>query len=228
MNALRARLRETGSEDRGLSMVELLVVLMITGILMTIIGTLFVNVARVTANSNSTTSRSTTAANLMDAVTKVIRTASNNAVATSEDADPAVVAGTASTLSIISYVDASPTIPAPTKVNYRVDGSGNLVEDRYSSTQTAGYWVFGTTAKSRVFPGPVLTGTGDDALFVYLDSENHTIIPGTSGLSVTQRALVASIKVNIRIANPLTTGADPIVLVNTVGMPNLNVSRTDN
>jgi len=217
-----------------MSLVELMVTVFIAGILLAIVGSFFINVARVTANSNSTTSRSSVAANIMDAVSKVIRTASNNPIATSEDPDPAVVAATATGLTIISYVDTNATTPSPTKVTYRVDASGNLIEDRYASTATNNYWVFGTTAASRTVGGPILTPTGTNALFVYLDGDNQVIVAagpivnGNATLTLEQRESVASIKVSIQIANTLTTGSDPILLVNTVGMPNLRLSRTDN
>ena len=230
-----ARLRRLRDDESGMSITELVVTMFVTGILLAIVASMFLNVARVTANSNASNQRSSVAANIMEGITKVIRTATNVDVSTSDTPDPAIVAATAKSLTIYTYVDLkvedyvnTPTsTPPPTKVVYRVDASGNLLEDRYSSALSGGFWIFSSTAITRTVGGPVQTLTGDDALFVYLDSGNKAMIPGADGLSLIQRSSVSSVRVNVRILNALTTGADPIVVQNTIGMPNLKLSRTD-
>ena len=214
--------------DRGLSLAELLVTMLITGILLTIVGNLFINVAKVTTNSNASTQRLSVAGNVMDELSKVIRTATNNAV-TSDSSDPAVVSGTPAALTIYSYVDANAVSPAPTKVGFRVDASGNLIEDRWTaSTSSTGYWVFTGSATSRTIGSPVQTLTGTDALFIYLDDLGAPLTPGANGLTALQRSAVASIKINVRILNQTTLKADPIIVTNTIGMPNLKISKADN
>ena len=221
------RLRIAGRSQAGMSLAELLVAMFITGILMTLVGTMFVNIARVTTNSNASTSRSGIAGNVMDEISKVVRTATNNPV-TGGTSDPAIVSGTTAALTLYSYVDADPLNPAPTKVTFRVDAAGTLFEDRITATASGSYWVFTGTAKTRNLGGVVQTLTGTDALFIYYDDTNTVITPGGTGLTLAQRALVASVQVTVRVTNTLTTGADPIILINTVGMPNLFFSRTDN
>lgn len=216
-----ARIRNSARSDAGLSLTELLVTIMLTAIVMTMIGSMFINVARVTSNSNSTSTKSSIAANMMDAVSKVIRTAANIPVAGSDVPNPAIVAGTSNTLTLYSYVDTNSNAPEPTKVAYRVDSNRNLIEDRWKGTTAGGYSTFASTATSRVLGGPVLTPTGSGALFTYIDSAGN--IADTS----TDFESVASIRVTIGMTNQLTTGSDPILLVNTVGMPNLKLARDD-
>lgn len=224
--AIRRRLA-SGASEAGLSLVEIIVAMMLTGILMTIVGSLVINVAKITSNSGSTALRSSVAANVMDEVSKVVRPASNNDTG-GTDPDPAVVSGTISGLTVISYVDANPVSPAPTKVTFRLDAKSNLVEDRIAGTLSAtGYWTFTGTTTTRTIGGPVSALTGNDALFVYLDDNGQVLTPGTTGLSLTQRQSIASIRVTIRIENALTSGSDPIIITNTVGMPNVQNSRTD-
>jgi len=216
-----ARLRENARSEAGLSLTELLVTIMLTAIVMTMVGSMFINVARITSNSNVTTTKSSTAANLMDAVSKVIRTASNIPVAGSDVPNPAIVAGTSSTLTLYSYVDTNSNAPEPTKVGYRVDAKGNLVEDRWKGSSAGGNSTFVSTATSRVLGGPILTPSGSQALFTYIDSAGNVADTSTDFESV------ASIRVTIGIANQLTTGSDPILLINTIGMPNLKLARDD-
>jgi len=221
MTGRLARLREGARSDAGLSLTELLVTILLTGIIMTMVGSMFINVARLTSNSNATTQKSSVAANLMDAVSKVIRTASNIPVPGQDVPDPAIVAGTGSSLTIYSFVDTSSVVPEPTKVGYRVDASGNLIEDRWKGTTVGGSTTFAATASSRVLGGPILTPTGSGALFAYLGPAGQ-VADISAGF-----ADVASIRVTITMANQLTTGSDPILVVNTVGMPNLKLSRDD-
>ena len=222
MNTLKRRLDP--KSDAGLSLVELLVAMLITSIVMVMVSAMFINVARITSTSNATTQRSSIGANVMDQVSKVIRTATNNAVATSIEPEPAIVAGTATTLTLYTFVDAAPALPAPTKVGYRFE-NGYLVEDRWTASDSNGYWVFSGTASSRTIGGPLDTANG--ALFTYLDSTGTVITPGGTGLSLAQRQSVASIRVTVRIINPTVTN-DPIVIINTVGMPNLKTSGAGN
>lgn len=210
-----------------MSLAELIVTMMVTGILLAIVASMFINVARVTASSNASNARSSIAANVMEGITEVVRSAANNAVAFSEDPDPAIVAATATGLTLYAYADTVPTVPAPTKITYRVDASGNLIEDRYASSLSGSYWVFATTATSRTLGGPIsLTGT--EPLFAYLDSDNKVVTPAAGGLTLAQRTTVASIRVTVRIENVNTATSKPIIVQNTVGMPNLNFTRTDN
>lgn len=221
IRALHRRLR--GDRAAGISMVELLVTILITGIVMSIVAAMFINVAKVAADANGTNTRTSVAGNVMNEMSEVIRTAANNAIASSDDPDPALVSGTTSTVTLYSYVDTSPTAPAPTKVTFRIDASGFVWEDRVAATASGSYWVFTGATTSRNLGGPVSTS----GFLTYLDQDNAEVIPGTGGLSLTQRNSISSIKVTVTIANNPTLGSDPVVLVNTIGMPNLLLTSKD-
>ena len=224
---MRARIaRAVRGKDAGLTIVELMVSMLITSMVLALIAAMFVNVAKITSVANATTQRSSIAGNTMDELVEVIRTATTNAVATSIDPDPALVSATATALTLYSFVDAAPAAPAPTKVTFRFDSNGYLIEDRITGTDSNGYWAFSGAVVSRTLGGP-MDLTGGDPFFTYLNSAGEALPPG-SGLGVTQRKLVASIRVSIRIANLPSASSDPIIVINTIGMPNLKISRTDN
>ena len=224
---MRARIaRAVRGKDAGLTIVELMVSMLITSMVLALIAAMFVNVAKITSVANATTQRSSIAGNTMDELVEVIRTATTNAVATSIDPDPALVSATATALTLYSFVDAAPAAPAPTKVTFRFDSNGYLIEDRITGTDSNGYWAFSGAVVSRTLGGP-MDLTGGDPFFTYLNSAGEALPPG-SGLGVTQRKLVASIRVSIRIANLPSASSDPIIVINTIGMPNLKITRTDN
>lgn len=216
-----------------MSMSELIVVMMVTAIVLAAVGTFFTNIAIVTTNANAATSRTNVAANIMNEMSKVIRTSSNNAVAGDDDPDPAIVSATASALTVYSYVDTSPTAPAPSKVTFRIDANGVVFEDRIKGTLSGSYYVFTGATTTRNLGGPIVAKN----LFTYIDTGNKTVTIGSAGLTELQRNSVASIQVEITIANNSTTGGtapdaakgnSPIILSNTVGMPNLLLTGTDN
>jgi len=223
---MRARVeRAVRDEDSGMTIVELMVSMLITSMVLAMIAAMFINVAKITSVANATTQRSSIAGNTMDELVEVIRTATTNAVATSVDPDPALVSATTTALTLYSFVDAAPAAPAPTKVTFRFDSNGYLIEDRITGTDSNGYWAFSGAVDSRTLGGP-MDLTGGDPFFTYLDSAGAVITPG-SGLTLAQRKLVGSIRVSIRITNLPSAGNDPIIVINTIGMPNLKITRTD-
>jgi hypothetical protein len=216
--------RLAGPRDAGISMTELVVTIMVTGLMAAMVSTMFINVALATNNSTSTIQRNGIATNVMDAVGTVIRTAAKNPVASSSEADPAVVAGTGTSLTVYSFVNADPANPAPTKVGYRLDASGNLLEDKWVATLSSGYWVFTGTATTRTLGGPLITPGGFDPIFVYLDDTGAMVTPGGSGLTLAQRKTITSIRITLQMANSPTTGSSNILIVSTVAMPNLTIA----
>ncbi|CAN5228759.1 hypothetical protein BH09ACT5_BH09ACT5_18700 [soil metagenome] len=231
MRTTSSRMRQLdAAADDGLSLAELLVAMMISGILLALVGTMFVNVTRITTNSNATTQRSGAAANVVNEVSRVIRTAANNPVSTSPIADPAIVSATPTALTLYSFVDSTNLVtPAPSKVVFRFDTAGKLIEDRVVATKSSDgkYWVFSGASTSRTIGSSLQNPAGTDPFFLYLDADYNPITPGTGGLTLAQRGQVAFIRVTVRIDNNPSTGSDPIVIVNTVGMPNLKNTRTD-
>lgn len=221
---MKARIaRAVRGKDSGLTIVELMVSMLITSMVLAMIAAMFINVAKITSVANATTQSSSIAGNTMDELVEVIRTATTNAVAASPDPDPALVSATTTALTIYSFVDAAPAAPAPSKVTFRFDSSGYLIEDRITATDSNGYWAFSGAVVSRTLGGP-MDLTGGDPFFTYLNSAGDALAPG-SGLTLTQRKLVSSIRVSIRITNPTAT-SDPIIVINTIGMPNLKITRT--
>jgi Tfp pilus assembly protein PilW len=222
--ARSVRQRLMTSPDDGLSLMELIIAMMMGTFVMAIVGTMFINVAFVTTNSNASTTRTSTAANIIDELSKVIRTAANNPVLGQTAPDSAVIAGTPTSLTLYTFVDADPANVKPTKVRFRLDAQNNVVEDRWAATLSQGYWVFTGSETSRTIGGPIINVSGNDVLFIYKDSNDVTLVPGQSGLTAADRAKVTSIQVTSMILNNPTTGNDNLVIVNTVGMPNLRTS----
>jgi hypothetical protein len=223
MSRLQRRLR---AEDSGIGMVELLVSMMLSAILLALVGTMFVNVAHATIDANRTREGSTSAANIANALSKVVRSSVRNAVSGQANPDPGVLAGTPDSITVYSLVDADSAAPAPVKVRFRVSG-GELIEERWSATAGGGYWTFGSAAAetSRILGGTVVAPTGsEEPLFVYLDAAGAQIPAADSGLTAAQRETVAAVKVSVRVRPASAADAKTVVLQNTIGLPNIGTT----
>jgi hypothetical protein len=220
MIALRRRL---GAEDSGIGMVELLVSMMLSAVLLAMVGTMFVNIARATTTANQSREGSSTAGTMANELSRVIRSAAQNAVQATPTLDPAVVAGMPDSLTLYSLTDADSAAPAPVKVRFTVV-NGQLVEERWRAVAAGGYWTFGSGAAdlTRILGGTVVPPAGaDEPLFVYLNGSGAAIPLAGTGLTADQRVAVASIKVSVRVRGASSATAPVVLVQNTIGMPNL-------
>ena len=223
---IRTRLR-TGPADLGVTLVELCVVILLSGIIMSIVGTMFVTVAKQTVAAQGVRRSTADASNIMNVLSTTIRASIKNAVNGQATPDPAVVVGTQFSVTVISYTDAGPNFNTPLQIRYRIV-NGQMIEERWNPTITAGYAVFpGLTATpnaTRIL-GNVVVNVSTDPVFRYYAADGTELLAGGAGLSATDRASVASIEVDIKVQ--ALTSQQIVELDNTVGMPNMNLSKGD-
>jgi hypothetical protein len=202
----------------------MLVAMMLTGILLAMVGTLFVTIAKSTTQSNLTREASAVAGNAANAMSKSIRFAAQNRVQGQLALDPAVVAAAPTALTIYSLAEAQAANPAPVMLRYRLSGA-ELLEERWIATNTGGFWTFTGGAPTGARPlGAAILASDGQPLFVYLDSAGAELVPGAGGLTAAQRANVASIALTVRARSESSADAPVAVVENTVGMPNLAYS----
>lgn len=213
--------------DEGLSLVELLVAMTVLAVVLLIVGNLFVTVTTATRAANSSRNAVGQASNSMDEIARVIRMGTPNPVVGSSVPAYAVSAGTASTITVLSYVDASSTAPTPSQVSFAVtSATGALVETRTVAVASGSYSTFPTTAPST--SRTVASGLTSIA-FTYADSDGNPITPAGTGtptpLTDDQRKAVASVTVVVTAANTSLRTSDPIVLTSTVLLTNVALNN---
>ncbi|QNO37768.1 type II secretion system protein [Protaetiibacter sp. SSC-01] len=215
--------RRLRAEQAGVTLVETLVVMVLSGILMSITAVFFVTVTRQTMQAEDIRRSTADASNIMNVVSTSVRAAVRNAVANSPNPDPAVVAASPTSITIITYTDAGPSFETPLRLRYRVDADGRMVEDRWNATVVNGYAVFPSMttnpASTRVL-GNVVVNTTAEPLFRYYNSGGG-LLGGSGTLTATDRAAVTSVRFNVKVR---AEGSDQIVaLDNTIGMPNMDL-----
>ncbi|WP_375390172.1 type II secretion system protein J [uncultured Amnibacterium sp.] len=222
--------RRIADADAGLTMVELIVASTVGLLLLSLMGTMFVQITRTVSDAQLTKAATAIAWNVADEITRVVRQGVR-VTTSSSTTEGAVVAGSSPTSLIIdSNVDAAVTPGltsiAPTRVTFTVNAAGNLIESRQASTLTSGYFAFGAST-TRAVNGPISTaGTGTDALFVYWTGPNDApvqVVPSSGGLTAAQAIQVNAVTVNVSVDVARSTGADPVKLTNKVTMPNIAI-----
>lgn len=180
-HVMRRVRRVTETAERGLTLVELLVAMLIFALLLVLVGSAFSTISKAVGLAGSTNNNISLSGLGMTELSKVIRFAATNPVVSHPIDDPAFVTAKSETLTVYSYVDANPSNPAPIEVTFSLNSSRQLVETRYSAYSVAtGYWAFNTTPYvMRILTGTVLAPTGTELpLFSYQTADGTVIDEG--------------------------------------------------
>jgi Tfp pilus assembly protein PilW len=206
---MRRALRRLRGDDSGLSLAELLVSGLLTICIMAMIGTMFIQTAKITANSTQTTKSNNVASNVANGITSVLRVATKLAKSGQAVPDPAIVEAGRETLTIYSLSNTSASNPSPVRVKYSVTPVNpsdstedrSVVEERCTSTSSNGFWVFGScTVTSRNLGGSLTATTGvSDQLFRYYAANGDEILVAAGLMSAADRARVSSINVYVSV-----------------------------
>ena len=220
---IRRQLRN-GPADEGVSLIELMVAAFLSTLILVAISTMFIVVAKQTVASQGARLSTADASNIVNVISTTIRASINNSVQGTNTPDPAIVSGTASAVTVISYTDAGPSFDTPLQIRYQVVG-GRMTEDRWKPSIVQGYAVFPavtTTPYSTRTLGNVVVNTALEPLFRYFNASSTELIPGT-GLSYAQRQTVASVRFDVKV---LAANSQQVVEVqNDVGMPNMALAQ---
>ena len=219
-------------DDRGLTAAELLIAAVITILILLMTSSFFLSATTAVTTSRNAALDSGTASNAMIELTRVLRSGSPNPVINNSVPDPIFLAGSAESVTIYSYADASVSSPSPMIMQFTVDATTRqLVEKRWAATGNAGgYFTFpdyttATPTWQRTIAGPIATTpTGKPPLFVYLASTGAVTVGGT-GLTLAQRTSLVSVQVTVRVNASGYVGATGVELQNTVGLPNLGLGN---
>jgi hypothetical protein len=225
MSAGIRRLIERARRDDGVTLAEVMVVGMVSGIVLAICGAFFVVVAKQTVVSEDVRRSTADASNIMNVVSTTIRASIRNSVESSTVPDPAIVKGTAMQLTVISYTDAGPSFETPLQLRYSINTEGQMIEERWKPSIVRGYAVFPaltTTATSRRVLGNVVVNAANEPLFRYYNAVGTELTPAaTTGLTLTDRESAATVRVNVKVK--AQDSQEVVELVNLVNMPNMNL-----
>lgn len=221
----------------GFSLIELITAIALLSLVLALITGLFVSTTRSTALAKSMDASTRVATNAMDEISRVLRVGTTVSQSGSTTPKSAFVYADKEALIVYSNVDVDAYAsvvtlpPKPTMVKFALDAGRQLWESRWNGTASGVYWTFPapatTPASARSLGGTVLAAAaGEDPFFTYYDSTGAPlVVPASGGLGPTQLANVASVKITLRIRANSAQAGNPVVINNTVLLPNLSVAK---
>lgn len=220
---LLARLRH---DDRGLTLVELLVAMTLSLIVLTVAGSFLVSSQRASNTASSVSANTRTASAAMNEIGRVLRAATDNPVPTGDDPQPAFQYASATSLRFFAYVNLDSTLSQPVEVQLTLDPvRKTLTETKWVGTAVSGnsaYFAFplstsGTLTNTPTSTRVLASSVVSVAPFTFSDAGNTSL-----ALPVTAAALpnIRSVGVSLTIG---TSTSDPnaVTLANTAYLPNI-------
>jgi type II secretory pathway pseudopilin PulG len=226
---MSVRATDKPHRDTGLTLVELLVAMTLTGLVAVMTISLFLSSNNSVKIAKSVDDGTRMASNGMNEVARMIRAATANPYANplpgDPQSDPAIISASANSVKFYAFVNLSAAGESPVMVEFKVNPQGQLVETQWAATTTVaganGHWDFsGTSNPPRILCNSIPT-TGQ--LFHYLTAAGVEI--ASPGTDQTLRSTVRAVQVVLTIS-PTGNGVNPVTLNNTVGMPNLGFTKT--
>lgn len=221
-----ARLRDS---ERGISMSELIIAMMLFTIVLAVVAGMYMSLTRASNLSRAIDGSTRTASNALNELAQVIRNGTAVPKANSVIPIPAFDLAGKESLTIYSLVDTAAPTMAPVKVSFTVNAKRQLIETRAVAKLVAGYWVWpGLTAPTtRNLSGSLVVPLDGISLFRYLDETGAVIPPDASGkLTTAQLERVMAVSITMRVEADAGAPGKIIELKNTVGVPNLGNVRS--
>ncbi|MGV8852776.1 MAG: prepilin-type N-terminal cleavage/methylation domain-containing protein [Rhodoglobus sp.] len=213
-------------EESGVTLSELIVTIALMSMLLAMVMTIFVTFTKTFADERSATSNTAGATIAMNELTRVIRSGTENPAAATTLNDPVFSYAGTERVILQAYLDTDASSPKPVKVEFLITTDRTLIERRWNAQLlSTGYFTFEPTmASERTVVRQISAGT--IPIFRFFDAQNIELTPAAgASLTLDQRRLVAAVKVSMTVQTDPSGRAKTASLENTVGIPNLGLSR---
>ncbi|GEL97152.1 PilW family protein [Cellulomonas terrae] len=240
MHRLRGRL---GDPERGTSLTEMLVSMVITGIIIAAVASMTITFAQSNARNISRQDQVDTGRVVVETVSKKLRTAVMPSQLTSTCTlctQDAFVLGKDFSVQFYANINNAGNSVGPSRVTYTLTTTGatagTLVEKVQvpdSNTPTASGYVYcnaeiaGATAacRARLTTRTLATGVRWDTgvpIFAYYNGDGAAMLPATSGGSLTadQLSKVLSVELTVTVQAPTATRARATTYIQRLTLPN--------
>tara|TARA_R110002020_G_scaffold152794_7_gene331268 strand:- start:50605 stop:51312 length:708 start_codon:yes stop_codon:yes gene_type:complete len=224
-NALFARVSRVRRDERGVTLSELIVTIALMTMLLAMVMTIFITFTRTFADERSATSNTAGATVAMNELTRVIRAGTPIPKGPSLPNDPVFSYAAANQIVLQAYLDTDAADPEPVKVEFLITSDRTLVERRWTAIKSGGLFTFQpAVASERTVVRQISNGT--TPVFRYFNASNIELEPPAGGqLTAAQRNAVAAVKISMTVQTDPSGRAKTASIENTVGIPNLDLSR---
>lgn len=229
MGALRRRLDIARRDERGLTLVELLVAMTLSLIVLTIAGLFLVSSQKASNTASSVSTNTRVASNAMNEVGRVLRAATDNPVPTGDDSQFAFQYASTNSVRFFAYVDLDSTLSRAVEVQLTLDPvTKRITEKKWVGTAVAGtssYYAFPLSSSATLSAAPTSTRTlaspvANGALFAFRNGSNGLLGSLTAPVAAADLPNIRAVDVAVTVG---TSASDPnaVTLSNTVSLPNI-------
>lgn len=222
------------AEDDGFTLPELMVTIFLIAIIGSVVAGFVSMFATTFTQERARLDSANVAAVGMNEATRVIRAAvpiKNDFAVSGTGYDPAFVYAGAERLTLNAALDTTTALMRPIQVTFSLSSQRVLTETRVAPRPggaSEAQWVFtgaGTSTSNKAIARTILSSTGSEpSLFRYYDTNGVQLVPPTGGsLAVADMARIATVEVYLKVQADPTSRADPVILINQVGLPNLGL-----
>ncbi|MBT1679133.1 PilW family protein [Curtobacterium aurantiacum] len=213
---MRAIIRRLHSEQRGITLVELLVAMLVTSLLLTLVGSFFVSMLkaqRTVSSVNDSTRQGTTS---MTQVSRYLREASRVQL-TKTTNRAAFESATATSMRFYSGVDLTTSRAGLTKVTIDTQGTKLRMQLQRGDCPANGYCTFSGPTKTIVLADVVRTSGSNSTRFQYIDAGGDSISP-----TATTMDSIRSVDVTLTVGSATGTTANDTTFQATINLRNLD------
>jgi len=235
-----ARVRAAARGDRGTSLAELLVVMLVVGVVVAATATLTVGFQRTNAQTLVRQDQVDAARTAVERLSKTVRTAvrpTQLADGCSGCAEDAFIAGTGFGLQFYANLDNEDNAVGPSRVTYAlvtVAGEGQTLVEKVqrpdSATPPGSGYVYcpaeaagaSTECRDRLAVRTVARGlvTSGASLFRYFDAAGDELLPPASGLRASDLTKIVAIELCLEVRLDGATRVDSTTYIQRVTLPN--------
>lgn len=215
-------------DERGISLVELIVAMTLSVLVLTIAGSFLISTQRASVTASAVNENTRTAAAAMNEMTRVMRSATDNPVSTGDDPQYAFQYASATSVRLFTYVNTSSTASQPVQVQLSLDTTtGTITETKWSGTSVAysDYFTFPMSAGATLSATPTSTRTlvnsvVSTSVFTYYNATGVVIPLSGGSVSATDLPNIRRVSVTVTTGKSVSD-TRATTLTNSVNLPNI-------
>ncbi|ROS77557.1 prepilin-type N-terminal cleavage/methylation domain-containing protein [Curtobacterium sp. PhB130] len=229
MRALRRRLDVARRDERGLTLVELLVAMTLSLIVLTVAGSFLISSQKASNTASSVSTNTRVASNAMNEIGRMLRAATDNPVPTGDDSQYAFQYASTNSVRFFAYVNLDSTLSQAVEVQLTLDPvAKTITEKKWVGTAVSGnssYYSFPLNSGATLSTTPTSTRTlaspaVNSAMFVFRDGSNGVLGSPTTPVAAADLPNIRSVDVAVTVGKS-TSDASAVTLSNTTSMPNI-------
>ncbi|MBT2501978.1 prepilin-type N-terminal cleavage/methylation domain-containing protein [Curtobacterium sp. ISL-83] len=226
---IRRVLRAARVDERGLTLVELLVAMALSLIVLTVAGSFLVSAQKASLTASSTSQNTRAASAGMNEMERMLRAATDNPVPTGDDSQYAFQYASATSVRFFAYVNLDSTLSQAVEVQLTLDPVADRVtETKWNGTAVAGnssYFAFplGSAAALSVTPSSTRTlvsSAVNATAFSFKDSVGNVLGSLTSPVSAANLPNIRTVDIALTVGSS-TSDPNAVTLTNSASLPNI-------